>query len=66
MEQYEDKDDGLFWMNIKDFKHYFSNTVICKVENDYMYSSLWIENRKECLVKATLEKESKGLTFSVN
>lgn len=53
-------------MNLKDYRHYFSNTVICKVENDYEYSSIWIEDRKECLVRAVISNDSKGLTFSVN
>jgi hypothetical protein len=53
-------------MNLKDFKHYFSNTVVCKVENDYFYSSICIENKRTCLIRAIINDDSRGLTFSVN
>lgn len=36
-------DEGCFYMNLKDFKHYFSKIQICKVFDDYFYNSLSLE-----------------------
>ena len=35
----EDKDDGIFYMSYEDFSTYFTDVQICRVHDDYEYSS---------------------------
>ena len=44
--QHEGNDDT-FYMNLKDFKHYFSKIKICKYMDGYHYNSLQIEKEPE-------------------
>jgi len=37
--RYQKIEDCTFWMNLKDFKHYFSKIQICKVFNNYNFNS---------------------------
>ena len=38
--EWEKKDDGVFWMNIKDFCGYYSEINVCQIHEDYVYSSM--------------------------
>jgi len=38
--QFEDRDDGTFYMTYQDMLKYFSDIQICKVHDDYAYNSL--------------------------
>jgi len=51
-------DDQSFYMNLKDFKHYFSKIKICKHMDDYYYKSIQIYQKPEnfSLVKITINK----------
>lgn len=58
-----------FYMNLKDFKHYFSKIKICKIFQNYKYNYLCITQKVDSysLVKITINSESKVhgfLTFS--
>jgi calpain-15 len=37
---WQDIDDGSFWMSFEDFSHYFSGITICKVHDDYKKEAL--------------------------
>ncbi|KAL4497235.1 hypothetical protein ABPG72_019555 [Tetrahymena utriculariae] len=37
-------DDGIFYMNVKDFMKYFDDVCICYYHDDYQYNSLRINN----------------------
>jgi len=58
--RYQNKDDGSFWMNLKDFKHYFSKIQICKVFPNYKFNSkkLYQANGGYNLLKMKLEYET--------
>ena len=49
-------DDSCFYMNLKDFKHYFSKIKICKVFKDYNYTYLPLVQKVNsyCLIKMTI------------
>ena len=51
------EDDSVFYMNLKDFKHYFSKIKICKVFKDYKYTYLPLIQKVNsyCLVKMTID-----------
>ena len=51
-------DDQSFYMNLKDFKHYFSKIKICKHMDDYYYKSIQIYQKPEnfSLVKISINK----------
>jgi len=58
-----------FYMNLKDFKHYFSKIKICKIFQNYKYNYLCIMQKVDSysLVKITINSENKihgFLTFS--
>lgn len=38
--------DSTFWMNFRDFKHYFSKVEICKVQTNYVYDSIRLYQKK--------------------
>lgn len=48
--------DNCFYMNFKDFKHYFSKIQICKVHDGYAYNSIQLTQRSNSysLVKLTV------------
>ena len=52
--------DTCFWMNFKDFKHYFSKIQICKVEKNYNYNSIKLSQEvgKYCLLKLSINNNS--------
>ena len=54
--QYKPK-DNCFYMNLKDFKHYFSKIKICKYMSDYIYKSIPISQKPEeyALVSFTVD-----------
>ena len=35
-----DRNDGVFWINIADFLRVFSSGAVCKIHEDYRYTSL--------------------------
>lgn len=41
-----EKDDGSFWMCLKDFQKYFSDFQVCKYDSDFVFSSEKIEKIK--------------------
>ena len=53
-------DDSCFYINLKDFKHYFSKIKICKVFKDYNYTYLTLTQKVNsyCLVKMTIKNEA--------
>lgn len=48
--------DKCFYMNFKDFKHYFSKIQICKIHDNYVYNSIQLTQRSNSysLVKLTI------------
>ena len=62
----EDKEDGLFWMSLKDYKKYYAYSIVCKYEKGYIYSSRKVCDNKKFVIQAILKEDSKGCTFSVN
>jgi len=34
------KDDGVFWISIEDFRKYFEGVGVCKVRDNYVYNSV--------------------------
>jgi calpain-15 len=36
----EDKDDGIFWMSVIDFRKYYEGVGVCKMHDKYRYNSL--------------------------
>ena len=57
--KYEENDD-YFFMNLKDFKHYFSKIKICKIYDDYNYTYISLLQKVEsyCLVKMDISNDS--------
>ena len=53
-------------MSLKDYKKYYAYTIVCKYETNFIYSSRRVVNNTKFVVQATLEKDSMGVTFSVN
>ena len=51
--------DSCFFMNLKDFKHYFSKIKICKIYKDYHYTFLPFEQKSNdySLVKMTVKSD---------
>ncbi|CAG9328628.1 unnamed protein product [Blepharisma stoltei] len=41
-----DEDDGTFWMSYEDFMDYFSNLLVCRINDDYAYSSIKLKQHK--------------------
>jgi hypothetical protein len=58
-------DEGCFYMNIKDFKHYFSKIQICKVFDEYFYNSIQLEQNLDsyCLVKFKISYDMESPAF---
>lgn len=44
--KWENKDDGSFWMSLKDFSHYFFGVTICRVHDEYFYKALHRTQKK--------------------
>ena len=66
---YDPNNHSSFFMNLKDFKHYFSKIKICKIFQNYKYNYLCIMQKVDSysLVKITINSENKihgFLTFS--
>jgi len=61
--EWEDKDDGTFWMNIGDFKKYFSDLNICKYHDNFEFS--FLEHRGECGVFKIEIQEEGRYTFGI-
>lgn len=55
--QYKPK-DNCFYMNLKDFKHYFSKIKICKYMSDYIYKSIPISQKPEEYALVTFTVDS--------
>ena len=67
--KYDPNCKSSFYMNLKDFKHYFSKIKICKIFQNYKYNYLCIMQKVDSysLVKITINSENKihgFLTFS--
>ena len=66
---YSNKDiDNSFWMNYKDFKHYFSKVYICKVNDEYNYASVKLSQR-DCsynLIKFEIKDDNENSNLSQN
>lgn len=68
--------DNCFYMNFKDFKHYFSKIQICKIHDNYIYNSIQISQNLHSysLVKITISnhqchstgKNNNGFNFNFN
>ena len=66
---YDSNCQNSFYMNLKDFKHYFSKIKICKIFQSYKYNYLCITQKVDSysLVKIKINSENKVhgfLTFS--
>jgi len=57
---YLDKDDGSFFMSFELFKHIYSDTQICMVHDDYIYTSCEIRSKKKKAVYLEIEVEEEG------
>jgi len=62
------EDDSFFYMNLKDFKHYFSKIKICKIFENYHYNYLNLTQYvdKYCLVKMTVKKNNDNVFNTTN
>jgi hypothetical protein len=56
---------GCFFMNFKDFKHYFSKIQICKIQDNYKYQSVKLQQKLNSysLVKMKINNENPSRTF---
>ena len=66
---YEHNSKSCFYMNLKDFKHYFSKLKICKIFPNNKYNYITIQQKVDSysLIKLTINTENKNpgyLTFS--
>jgi hypothetical protein len=59
---------GCFFMNFKDFKHYFSKIQICKINDSYLYNFLpmKVKFNSYCLVKVKVSSPSPSYAFNYN
>ncbi|CAD8122197.1 unnamed protein product [Paramecium sonneborni] len=48
--QVQQKDDGLFWMSVKDFITEFSQVCVCKFKPDYLYTATQLQVEKQDIV----------------
>ncbi len=63
--------DGTFWMSIDDFKKYYEGSAVCKIQTNFNYHSIAIEDdsgdeNSHLVVRCVLKTGSKNITFSVN
>lgn len=63
----DDDNDGLFWMQLRDFKQYFSNLYICKYDDNKQFFSqrLDIKQKGEHLFKMQIKKTG-HYTFAIS
>ena len=61
---FTEEDDGTFWMDFEDAKHFFSFMQICKVNDDYLYSYKECPDSKERFFRVTIETHGQ-YTFSL-
>ena len=45
--QFVDENDGTFWMDFEDFKHYFNRLYLCKTVAGYVFSHVPVQQRPE-------------------
>lgn len=59
--------DNCFYMNFKDFKHYFSKIQICKVHDGYVYNSIQLTQRSNTytLLKLTISNNKTDTTNNI-
>ncbi|KAL4453070.1 hypothetical protein ABPG74_015301 [Tetrahymena malaccensis] len=53
-------DDGIFYMDVKDFMKYFDDVCICYYHDDYQYNSIRIKNstaKRSAYTKLRIDKE---------
>jgi hypothetical protein len=65
---YDDSDDGTFWMSYEDFTKFYTTTHICKIHDDYNFISsklVYDKNKSYNIVQLTVPKDSSGF-FIVN
>jgi len=57
----EERDDGVFFISYEDFLHYYSDVQICKVHDDYHYTSIkvTINYKNAQFFKMTVPKDGK-------
>ncbi|CAD8113581.1 unnamed protein product [Paramecium sonneborni] len=48
--QVQQKDDGIFWMSVKDFITEFSQVCVCKFKPDYLYTAVPLQVEKSDVV----------------
>lgn len=63
--KWEKKDDGIFWMNCKDFCAYYSEITVCQVHENFQYSSLRINfsDVRHKFLTFQVKKENDGPTY---
>lgn len=61
---FTDENDGAFWMDFEDAKHYFSFMQICKVNDEYKYIFEECPDTPDAIYKVTITT-SGDYTFSV-
>ena len=57
--------NGCFYMNFKDFKHYFSKIQICKIHDEYNYKAIKLKQDLDsyCLVKMKIKYDMTSSSF---
>ena len=45
--QFVDEDDGTFWMDFEDFKHYFGRLYLCKTVLGHVFSHVPVQQQPE-------------------
>lgn len=56
----KDAKDGIFWINYKDFKKYFSKLIVCKLNDDFSYESIKLNIEKPYyLIKLSIKEKDK-------
>ena len=45
--QFVDEDDGTFWMDFEDFKHYFGRLYLCKTVVGHVFSHVPVQQPPE-------------------
>ena len=65
MVDYEQNSKNSFYMNLKDFKHYFSKIKICKIFPNNIYNYLTIQQKVDSysLVKLSITSENKNRCY---
>ena len=63
--KWENKNDGSFWMSLKDFSHYFFGVTICRVHDEYFYKAVHRTQKKGEFSVFRVRIEKGGETYFI-